>query len=203
MRNTKWSLSLTHATKASAWSTSFIGRAGLILTEPGSWFPTWEMLPMLFRTSMPLTLLCRVACRVFPLLISFSFSAMSGHHLPSLRLHCLIAWKSILRRGAVLHTLHPPWYSLSFPFRTTLCCFSPDHVRHAVQARLSRKHCRHDIGLGPYLLSMTSSPLAPVAVPGFSSFHFCFAPLISASFSIRRYLPLTQLLFRYWLPPVA
>ena len=46
----------------------------------------------------------------------------------------------------------------------------------AVQARLCRKSCGHVIGLGPYLLSMTSSPSALVAVTGFSSFHFHFAP---------------------------
>ena len=46
----------------------------------------------------------------------------------------------------------------------------------AVQARLCRKCCRHVIGLGPYLLSMTSLPSALVAVTGFSSFHFRFAP---------------------------
>ena len=45
-----------------------------------------------------------------------------------------------------------------------------------MQARLCRKCCGHVIGLGPYLLSMTSSPSALVAVPGFSSFHFRFAP---------------------------
>ena len=46
----------------------------------------------------------------------------------------------------------------------------------AVQARLCRKSCGHVTGLGPYLLSMTSLPFALVAVPGFSSFHFRFAP---------------------------
>ena len=46
----------------------------------------------------------------------------------------------------------------------------------AVQARLCRKRCRYVIGLGLYLLSMTSSPFALAAVPGFSSFHFRFAP---------------------------
>ena len=46
----------------------------------------------------------------------------------------------------------------------------------AVQARLCRKSCRHVIGLGPYLLSVTSLPSALVAVPGFASFHFRFAP---------------------------
>ena len=55
----------------------------------------------------------------------------------------------------------------------------------AVQARLCRKSCGHVISLGPYLLSMTSSPYALVAMPGFSSFHFRFAPLISAPFAIR------------------
>ena len=46
-----------------------------------------------------------------------------------------------------------------FPFHATLCHFSPNHLRHAVQARLCRKCCRHVIGLGPYRLSMTSYPL--------------------------------------------
>ena len=46
----------------------------------------------------------------------------------------------------------------------------------AVQARLCRKSCGYVIGLGPYLLSMTSLPFALVAIPGFSSFHFRFAP---------------------------
>ena len=68
----------------------------------------------------------------------------------------------------------------------------------AVQARLCHKCCGHIIGLGPYLLSMTSSLFALVAVMGFSSFHFCFAPLISAPFAIRRWLPFTQLLFCHW-----
>ena len=57
----------------------------------------------------------------------------------------------------------------------------------AVQARLCRKSCGHVIGLGPYLLSMTSSPSALVAVTGFSSFHFRFAPSISVPFAIRRW----------------
>ena len=34
----------------------------------------------------------------------------------------------------------------------------------------------------PYLLSMTSSPSALVAVPGFSSFHFRFAPSDKSAF---------------------
>ena len=49
------------------------------------------------------------------------------------------------------------------------------HCR-AVQAGLCRKRCGHVIGPGPYLFSMTSSPSALVAVMGFSSFHFRFAP---------------------------
>ena len=77
-----------------------------------------------------------------------------------------------------------------FPLRTTLCCFSPDRLRYAVQARLCRKRCRHVFGLGSYLLSMTSSPSALVAVTGFYSFHFRFAPLISTSFAIRHWLTL-------------
>ena len=46
-----------------------------------------------------------------------------------------------------------------FPFRPTLCRFSPNCLRRAVQARLCCKRCRHVIGLGPYCLSMTSYPL--------------------------------------------
>ena len=61
----------------------------------------------------------------------------------------------------------------------------PNGHCHSVQARLCRKCCGLVIGLGPYLLSMTSLPSALVAVPGFSSFHFRFAPLISAPFAIR------------------
>ena len=45
-----------------------------------------------------------------------------------------------------------------FPFRASLCCFSPDRLRCAVQARLCHKCCRHVIGLGPYRLPMTSYP---------------------------------------------
>ena len=60
--------------------------------------------------------------------------------------------------------------TLDLRFRADGCC-------RAVQARLCRKCCRHVISLGcPYLLSMTSSPYALVAVMGFSSFHFRFAP---------------------------
>ena len=63
-----------------------------------------------------------------------------------------------------------------FPFLAP--CLRPraDGCCRAVQARLCHKCCGHVIGLGPYLLSMTSSPSALVAVPGFSSFHFHFAP---------------------------
>ena len=46
----------------------------------------------------------------------------------------------------------------------------PNCVCHSVQARLCCKHCGHIISLGPYHLSMTSAPFAPVAVLGFSSF---------------------------------
>ena len=51
----------------------------------------------------------------------FSCSAMSGRRLLSLRLCRLITWKSILRRGAVLHMLRPPWYS--FPFFSFSCLY--------------------------------------------------------------------------------
>ena len=60
----------------------------------------------------------------------------------------------------------------------------------AVQARLCHKCCRHIIGLGPYLLSMTTLPSALAAVSGFASFHFCFAPSISAPFAICHWIPL-------------
>ena len=53
-----------------------------------------------------------------------------------------------------------------------------------LQARLCCKRCGHIIGLGPYCLSMTSLPFALVAMTGFSSSHFCFVSLISASFAI-------------------
>ena len=85
-----------------------------------------------------------------------------GSSLLSLRLHHLIAWKSILSGGAVLHTLRPTLcpHGILFPFSlcATLCHFSPNHLHHAVQARLCHKQCRHIIGLGPYCLSMTSYP---------------------------------------------
>ena len=74
-----------------------------------------------------------------------------------------------------------------FPFLALILCLCADGCCRADQARLCHKCCRHVIGLGPYLLSMTSSPSALVAVLGFSSFHFRFAPLISAPFAIRRW----------------
>ena len=63
-----------------------------------------------------------------------------------------------------------------FPFLALPLRLHADGRCRAVQARLCRKSCGHVIGLGPYLLSMTSSPFALVAVSGFSSFHFRFAP---------------------------
>ena len=74
-----------------------------------------------------------------------------------------------------------------FPVLALILCLCANGRCHAVQARLCCKCCGHVIGLGPYLLSMTSSPFALVAVTGFSSFHFRFAPLISAPFAIRRW----------------
>ena len=74
-----------------------------------------------------------------------------------------------------------------FPVLTLNLRFHADGRCRAVQARLCRKCCGHIIGLGPYLLSMTSLPSALVAVSGFSSFHFRFAPLISTPFAIRRW----------------
>ena len=98
-RNTKWSLLSPHATRAHAWSISSIGRVGLKLIRPGSPFPTWGTPAVLFGTSMLLILPCHIAFGVFPLLISFSFSAMLGCRLLSLHSHHLIAWKLILRGG--------------------------------------------------------------------------------------------------------
>ena len=96
-------------------------------------------------------------------------------------------------------------HGILFPFSisTLTLRLRADGYCHSVQARLCRKRCRHVISLGPYLLSMTSSPSALVAVSGFSSFHFRFVPLISAPFAIRRWQPFTQLLFRYWTITVA
>ena len=73
-------------------------------------------------------------------------------------------------------TLFPfPVLTFNFRLRADGCCRS-------VQARLCRKHCGHVISLGPYLLSMTSSPSSLVAVTGFSSFHFRFAPSDKCTF---------------------
>ena len=84
------------------------------------------------------------------------------------------------------------------PVLTFTLCRRANGCCHAVQARLCCKSCGHVVGLGPYLLSMTSLPFALVAVTGFSSFHFRFAPLISTPFAICRWLPLAQLLFCHW-----
>ena len=75
-----------------------------------------------------------------------------------------------------------------FPFLVLTPYFCPcAHGRcRSMQARLCCKSCRHVFGLGPYLLSVTSLPFALEAVTGFSSFHFRFAPMISAPFAIRR-----------------
>ena len=81
----------------------------------------------------------------------------------------------------MLHTLR---HGTLFPFLvlTVNLRFCADGRCHAVQARLCRKRCGHVIGLGPYLLSMTSLPSALVAVTGFSSFHFRFAPSDKCTF---------------------
>ena len=70
----------------------------------------------------------------------------------------------------MLHTLR--LHGILFPFLvfTSFCRLCADGRCRAVQARLCHKCCGHVIGLGPYLLSMTSSPFALVAVTGFSSF---------------------------------
>ena len=120
-RNTRWNKLRTHTTKASVWSTLFIGRAGQIQTAHGSLSPTWAMQAMWFMISMQLILLLHAICGVFLPLTSFSYSTMLGHCLLSLHSHYLITWKSIFRRGAVLHTLHLPWY---FSFFVSSCLFS-------------------------------------------------------------------------------
>ena len=81
-----------------------------------------------------------------------------------------IAWSNCCTRSA-RHGILSPFliFTLTLHLRADGRCRS-------VQARLCCKSCRHVISLGPYLLSMTSSPSALVAVPGFSSFHFRFAP---------------------------
>ena len=105
--------------------------------------------------------------------------------VPSWRWFLVEQFSCLQMKQSLLHMHHPPWYSLSFfPFFFSFCCFFfhlCGHC-HAVKARLCHRCCGHVIGLGPYLLSMTSLPSAPVAVPGFSSFHFCFAPLIKHIF---------------------
>ena len=121
---------------------------------------------------------------------------------------CFSHWRQLVssRWGRLVAVAHaPPAMVLFFLFLflpLNLCLRADGHCR-AVQARLCRKRCRHVIGPGPYLLSMTSSPFALVAVPGFSSFHFRFAPLISAPFAICRWLPSAQLLCCHWLITVA
>ena len=135
-------------------------------------------------TFTPLALLLRTVFAAFPPSISCSYSAMSGHCLLSLRLCRLIAWKSILRRGAVLHTLHRTRHGIlfPFPFHTTLCCFSPNRLRRAVQARLCCKRCRHVIGLGPYCLSYDVIPFALAAVwgcPYHDKLPFCHLSLVT------------------------
>ena len=57
-------------------------------------------------TFMPLILPLCATFAVSPPLLSYSCSTMSGRRLLSLHSRRLITWKSILRRGAVLHTLH-------------------------------------------------------------------------------------------------
>ena len=89
----------------------------------------------------------------------------------------------------MLHTPPPTMvFFFLFPFSVLALTlhFCANGRCRAVQARLCRKCCGHVISLGSYLLSVTSSPSALVAVSGFSSFHFRFAPLISAPFAIGR-----------------
>ena len=79
-RNTRWNKLRTHATKASVWSTLFIGRAGQIQTAHGSLSPTWAMQAMWFMISMQLILLLHAICGVFLPLTSFSYSTIHGFH---------------------------------------------------------------------------------------------------------------------------
>ena len=63
-----------------------------------------------------------------------------------------------------------------FPFRTALCCVSPNCVHRAVQARLCHKRCRHIIGLGPLSLIYDVIPFALAAVrdcPYHDTLPFC------------------------------
>ena len=155
----KWIMLWIPSTGASIWSILFTGRDGQTQTTLGSCWATWPMQVTQSPLSMQRTPLRCAAFAVSPHSTSCSCSAMSGLHLLLLHSRRLIAWKSIFRRGAVLHTLCPPWYSFPFSLCTTLRHFSPDHLHRAVQARLCCKHCRHIIGLGPYHLSMTSYPM--------------------------------------------
>ena len=123
MRNTKLSVSSTHATKESVWSTWCSGGAGLIPIAHGNPCPTWETLLTRSGTSTPPILPLLVVCAAFRHLISFNCSDMSGRRLLSLRLHRLIAWKSILRRGAVLHTIQPMVLFFLFLFLPLLFVF--------------------------------------------------------------------------------
>ena len=110
-------------------------------------------------------------------------------HLP-LVATCSIAWSVCTpvmyinpnTSPKVLHTPRPHGTLFPFSVPTLNLHLRADGRCHAVQARLCRKRCRYVIGLGPCLLSMTSSPSALVAVPGFSSFHFRFAPSDKSAF---------------------
>ena len=71
-----------------------------------------------------------------------------------------------------------------FPFSVLalILCLRANGRCRAVQARLCRKSCGHVIGLGPYLLSLTSLPFALAAVSGFPSFSFLLCALDKRTF---------------------
>ena len=113
----------------------------------------------------------------FHWLPSFIRTLLYPHHTSNLVK--TLAFLSLSMRSEIKGCCtHSARHGILFPFLVlalTLRLHADGRCR-AVQARLCRKRCGHVIGLGPYLLSMTSLPSALVAVTGFSSFHFCFAP---------------------------
>ena len=118
-------------------------------------------------------------------------------------LYCNITpFEDLYHRDCCARSAH---HGILFPFsfHAPACGCAPNRLCCSVQARLCHKHCRHIISLGPYLLSMTSSPYALVAVLGFSSFHFHFAPSDKSTFCHSLPFPWTLLLICYWMIVVS